>query len=152
MPENFVTIDLNPREQRLYDRVRASVTGDDTSTGSGFRDVVLLLPDLTVLLTRLLRDKRVPIRSKLIALAGVGYVISPIDVLPALLLGPIGWADDLLVVAAALSRILNDVHADVVRSHWSGKGDALDAIQRVANWSNDIVGSGVRRVLKLTRS
>lgn len=152
MPENFVTIDLNPREQRLYDRMREAVTGADTGAGTGFRDVVLLLPDLTVLLTRLMRDKRVPIRSKLIAVAGVGYVLSPVDLLPALLLGPIGWADDLLVVAAALSRILNDVHHDVVRSHWSGKGDALDAIQRAANWSNGIVSGGVRRALRVTRS
>jgi uncharacterized membrane protein YkvA (DUF1232 family) len=65
----------------------------------------------------------------------VGYVLSPIDLVPSLLVGPIGLVDDLLVVTAALSRILNHVHPDVVRSHWSGQGDALDAIQRVTRWS-----------------
>ena len=57
---------------------------------SRFGDVLLLLPDLTVLLVRLLRDERVPRLPKLIALVGVGYVLSPIDLLPALLLGPLG--------------------------------------------------------------
>jgi uncharacterized membrane protein YkvA (DUF1232 family) len=150
--EPLVTIDLNPREQRLYDRLRGALSGLDSGAGSGFRDVALLLPDLTVLLARLMRDSRVPVGSKLVALAGVGYVLSPIDLLPALLVGPIGFADDLLVVAAALSRVLNDVHPDIVRSHWSGKGDALDAIQRVSRWSNDLVVGGVRRILSVARS
>ena len=54
VPEPVITIDLNPRERRLYDRMRAALSGMDLAPGSGFRDVVLLLPDLTVLLARLL--------------------------------------------------------------------------------------------------
>lgn len=146
MMEDAVTIDLNPRERRLYDRVRASLANGDPGGRSGLGDVLMLFPDLTVLLTRLMRDRRVPLGSKLIALLGVGYVLSPLDLLPALLFGPLGWLDDALVVTAALSRILNDVHPDIVRSHWSGKGDALDAIQRVAGWSRGLVGSRVRTV------
>ncbi|MBW2267911.1 MAG: DUF1232 domain-containing protein [Deltaproteobacteria bacterium] len=148
MSETFVTIDLNPREQRLYDRVRGAVSALDPRASSGFRDVVLLLPDLTVLLARLLRDPRVPLGSKVLALLGVGYVLSPIDLLPALFLGPLGWVDDLLVVSAALSRILNDVHPDIVRSHWSGKGDALEALQRVSRWSSGLLSGRVQRAAK----
>ena len=105
---------------------------------SGVRDLLLLLPDLTVCLVRLLRDDRVPLGSKALAVIGVGYVISPLDLLPGLLFGPIGLVDDLLVVTATLSRILNDVHPDVVRSQWSGQGDALEAIQRVTRWSETL--------------
>ena len=65
-----------------------------------------------------------------IALIGLGYALSPIDLLPELLLGPIGLLDDLVVVGAALSRVINRVHPDIVNSHWSGRGDALDAIRR----------------------
>jgi uncharacterized membrane protein YkvA (DUF1232 family) len=135
VPEDVVTIELNPRERRLYDRVRYAVAGMDAGAVTGMRDVLLLLPDLTVLLARLLRDRRVPLSGKAVALLGVGYVLWPLDLLPALFFGPIGWVDDLLVVSAALSRLLNDVHPDIVRSHWSGKGDALEAIQRVSLWS-----------------
>ena len=114
---------------------------------SGFRDMLLLLPDFTVLLTRLMRDERVPLSGKIVAMFGVGYVLSPIDLLPSLLLGPIGLVDDLIVVTAALSRVLNHVHPDVVRGHWSGQGDALNAIQRVTSWSENQIRSRLRKVL-----
>ncbi len=133
--ETQVTIELNPKEQRLYDRLRALVIRRAPGDASGVRDLLLLLPDLTVLLARLLRDPRVPLGSKVVALAGIGYVVSPVDLLPALLFGPVGLLDDLVVVGATLSRLLNHVHPDVVRSQWSGQGDALDAIRRVSAWT-----------------
>ena len=149
MKEDVVTIDLNPLERRLYDRVRASLADVQPAGRSGVGDVLLLFPDLTVLLTRLLRDRRVPLGSKFIALLGVGYVLSPLDLMPALIFGPLGWLDDALVVTAAVSRILNDVHPDIVRSHWSGKGDALAAIQRVTGWSRGLVGGRVRNAVRV---
>jgi len=133
--ETTVTIELNPRERRLYDRLRAQVVRKAPGRGSGLRDLLLLLPDLTVLLFRLLRDERVPVGSKAIAFAAVAYLMSPLDLLPEVVLGPIGLLDDLLVVGGALSRMINHVHPDVVRSHWSGQGDALEAIQRVSGWT-----------------
>ena len=53
-----ITIELNPREQRLYDRLRKGVVENGIGESSGLRDLLLLLPDLTVLLMRLLRDSR----------------------------------------------------------------------------------------------
>jgi uncharacterized membrane protein YkvA (DUF1232 family) len=136
--EEAVIIEINPNEGRLYDRVRTRVVEHPPGTSSGVRDLVLLLPDLTVLLLRLLRDERVPKRSKLLAMVGMGYVLSPVDLLPAVFLGPLGWVDDLVIVAATLSRMLNHVHPDVVRYHWSGQGDALEAIKRVSHWSESL--------------
>jgi len=143
-----VTIELNPRERRLYDRLRTQVVKRQPGSDSGVRDILLLLPDLTVCLIRLMRDDRVPLGSKAIALIGVGYVISPLDLLPGMLFGPIGLVDDLLVVTATLSRILNDVHPDVVRSQWPGQGDALEAIQRVTRWSETLFTVRLRGFLQ----
>jgi uncharacterized membrane protein YkvA (DUF1232 family) len=111
-------------------------------------DILLLLPDFTVLLARLLRDPQVPRRSKWIALLGIGYVLSPIDLMPAILLGPLGLLDDLVVVTAALSRLLNHVHPDVVRAAWPGQGDALDAIQRAAGWCERFLGQKLRGLVR----
>jgi uncharacterized membrane protein YkvA (DUF1232 family) len=142
-----VLIELNPREQRLYDRLRSRLVAPEVTSQSGLRDLLLLLPDLTVLLFRLIRDERVPAGSKAVALLGVAYLLSPIDLLPEVVLGPIGFVDDLFVVGTALSQLLNHVHPDVVRSHWSGRGDALDAIQRVTSWTESSVKDRVRRAL-----
>ena len=58
-------------------------------------------------------------------------------------------------MTAALSLLLNDVHPDVVRAHWSGKGDALEVIQRVSGWSRSFVrrtvGAALRRLLRIGR-
>ncbi len=132
-------IELNARERRLWDRVREQIVRYEPAAASGLRDLLLLLPDLTVLLFRLLCDSRVPPGAKLIAGLGFAYVISPIDLMPEILFGPIGLIDDLVVVAAALSRLLNYVHPDLVRAHWSGKGDALEAIHRTTEWSEALV-------------
>jgi len=146
--ETVTTIELGARERRLYDRLRAAVAAPPRpGRPPGPRDLLLLLPDLAVLLARLLRDPRVPRGGKAIALLGIGYVLSPIDLLPEGLLGPIGLVDDLFVVGAALSRLLNYVHPDVVRSHWSGPGDALDAIQRATGWAEDRTRGVLRRML-----
>jgi uncharacterized membrane protein YkvA (DUF1232 family) len=134
MSDGSVTIELNPREQRFYDRLRTRFVEPTPGAGSGVRDLLLLFPDLTILLARLMRERRVPLIQKGIAIAGLAYVLSPVDLLPALIFGPFGFLDDLFVVAACLSRLLNHVHPDVVRSHWSGQGDALEAIQTVTGW------------------
>jgi uncharacterized membrane protein YkvA (DUF1232 family) len=146
--EQRITIELNPDERRLYDRMRSRVVRRSARRRSGFRDMLLLLPDLTVLLSRLMRDERVPLTGKIVAMFGVGYVLSPIDLLPSLLLGPIGLVDDLIVVTAALSRVLNHVHPDVVRAHWSGQGDALEAIQGVTQWSESLFTGWLRGALR----
>ena len=64
-------------------------------------------------------------------------MLSPIDLLPEILFGPIGFADDLLVVAAAVSRIINHVHPDLVRAHWPGASDALEVVRRVTSWAEN---------------
>ncbi len=144
--EHPVIIELNPRERRVYDRLRSQIIEAEPGERSSIRDLLLLLPDLAVLLFRLMRDERVPVASKAIAALGAAYLISPIDLMPALLLGPIGLIDDLIVLGAVLSRMLNRVHPDVVRSHWSGQGDALEAIQRVTAWTERTFGDRVRQV------
>jgi len=146
--EEPIVIELNPRERRLYDRLRAAVITPRLRANSGFGDLLLFLPDTVVLLSRLMRDDRVPFRAKVVALFGVGYVLSPIDLLPEVLLGPIGLVDDLFVVAATLSRLLHDVHPDVVRSHWPGQGDALVVIHRITNWAENVVKDRFRDALR----
>lgn len=145
--ESPILIDLEARERRLYDRLRANVSEVRAGEPSNLRDLLLLLPDMTVLLFRLMRDERVPVGSKLIAMAGLAYILSPIDLVPEVFLGPIGLVDDLLVVATALSRLLNYVHPDIVRSHWSGQGDALDALQRITVWTEEQVAGRVRGIV-----
>lgn len=140
-------IDLRARERRIYDRLRARVVKVEPGAGAGIRDLLLFLPDLVVLLVRLARDSRVPAGSKAVAVLGIGYALSPIDLMPEILFGPIGFVDDLLIAAAAVSYIVNHIHPDLVRAHWPGPGDVLDVVKRVLAWSERLVGKAFSRVI-----
>lgn len=99
------------------------------------REYLLLLPDLFVLLMRLMGDKRIPPSMKAeMILPALGYVISPIDVIPDVFM-PLGLLDDVLVVVISLSRVVDKigkVGEDILREHWEGEGDILEQIQGVA--------------------
>jgi uncharacterized membrane protein YkvA (DUF1232 family) len=143
-----VEIDLSARERRIYDRFRAALHKPRPGAAPDLRDALLAIPDLVVLVLRLLREPRVRPGDKAIALLGVAYVLSPIDLIPDFVFGPFGWADDAIVLALTVSRLVNRVHPDVVRGHWSGQGDVLDAIQRVSAWAERQVGGRVRQKIE----
>ncbi len=149
-PDDKLVIELNPQEQRLYDRIRARLVPARTpeAGGSGLLDLLLFLPDMVVLLWRLLRDERVPVGAKAIALLGLSYASLPIDLIPEVVFGPIGLIDDLLIVGTALSRLVNHVHPDLVRSHWPGQTDALEVIHRTTEWAHDQLVGRVRRFVR----
>jgi uncharacterized membrane protein YkvA (DUF1232 family) len=140
-------IEVSGRDRRFYDRVRAKLTGAVPGAASGVAELLLLPPDLIVLLSRLLRDGRVPLGAKLAAAAGIAYMLSPVDLMPEILFGPLGILDDVVIAAAAVSRVLNHVHPDLIAAHWSGRGSALESVQRVARWAEERVGNRVMRLL-----
>ena len=89
------------------------------------------VPDCLVLLRRLLGDRRVPRRSKLLVAALIGYLAMPFDIVPDVI--PVaGQLDDALVVALVLRTVLGAGGPDVVREHWPGPATSLNALMRLA--------------------
>lgn len=149
VPTERLELDIRARERRVYDRLRARVVKLEPGAPMGARDLLLFLPDMIVLLLRLTRDPRVPTGVKAVAVLGIGYALSPIDLLPEILFGPLGFIDDLLIATAAISYIVNHVHPDLVRAHWPGPGDVLDAVKNVTGWSERVVGKTISRLFGL---
>lgn len=88
------------------------------------RDLARFIPDCIVLVSRLLRDPRVPRRHKLILGALVGYLALPFDLVPDFI--PIaGHVDDVLVVALTLRAVLKGTRGDLLREHWPGSPSSL---------------------------
>lgn len=94
------------------------------------KEYALLVPRLAKLIWRLTRDPRVPARNKATLVLLMGYIVSPIDVIPDIFPG-IGQLDELVITAFALDQMLNRVPADVVREHWDGDTDILELVQEV---------------------
>ncbi len=110
------------------------------------REVVLMFPNLIKLLGRLLRDPRVPMRRKAIAGIAVGYIVSPIDLVPDFI-PVVGQVDDVLIVAYAIHHLIEGAGFDVVAEHWDGEPESLELIDAVVAWGADLVPPRVRRLL-----
>lgn len=93
-------------------------------------DAAKLLPNLVKLVARLLKDPRVPRRSKIALGLAFAYVVSPIDIIPEIV-PVIGWADDLLFLMLALDSLIERAGKDVVEEHWDGPVDLLGMIREV---------------------
>ena len=82
------------------------------------RDLARFIPDCIVLVSRLLRDPRVPRRHKLILGALVGYLALPFDIVPDFdldLMQPGQGLSDLAARAiTALDRVIGEVAPDLV--------------------------------------
>ena len=94
------------------------------------RELATLLPNLVKLFKGLVRDPRVPRRSKILLIFGAAWVISPIDLIPEFIpvLGPL---DDAVVAALILRHVLRTAGREVVAEHWGGAPATLERILRL---------------------
>jgi uncharacterized membrane protein YkvA (DUF1232 family) len=107
----------------------------------------MFLPNMVMLLGRLMKDSRVPTAEKALFAAAIVYVISPIDFIPDVF--PfIGQVDDVYVVALTLIRLINRTNEDVVRENWSGGGDIVGMIDSVASIAPTFLPKRISRVLQ----
>lgn len=119
----------------FYHQLRAEVRAWSKKQGKeglgATGELVLLAPELFKLLCTLLLDNRVPGVCKAKLGIAVAYFVSPVDLIPEAVVGPIGYLDDVAVAAYALNSILDETSPEVLRELWSGKGDVIAAINRV---------------------
>ena len=98
---------------------------------SDARALAGFIPDCVVLVSRLLRDERVPRRRKALLVAVAGYLALPFDLVPDFV--PVaGQLDDALVVALALRHLVRTSGEGVIREHWPGPERSLELLLRVA--------------------
>lgn len=120
--------------------------GEKSELKGRMRSFLMFLPNMVMLLGRLLKDARVPTAEKALFLGAIVYVISPIDLIPDML--PfIGQVDDLYVVALTLLRLVNRTDETVVRQHWSGGGDIVALTDSIANIAPKFLPKRISRVL-----
>ena len=99
--------------------------------GATLSDAVRLLPDLVGLVRRLAGDRTLPRSSRIVLLVLAGYLVVPFDVVPDFL-PVIGYADDAIVVALALRRVVRVAGAEAVERHWRGSDAGLAIVRRLA--------------------
>ena len=136
--------------QKLRHRVKewAAREGKDSKA----LKYVLMAPDFFHLLCKLMFDPRVPSTEKAKIGSAIAYFISPIDVVPEGLVGPVGYVDDVALTAYVLNSVLTSVGPEILKEHWAGDGDVLENIQEILRVADELVGSGMwKRIRKLLK-
>jgi uncharacterized membrane protein YkvA (DUF1232 family) len=99
------------------------------------RALATFIPDCIVLVTRLVREPRVPRHRKLLLLAVVGYLALPFDLVPDFI--PVaGQLDDAVIVALVLRHFVKTSGEELIRELWPGPERSLDVILRLARPSD----------------
>ncbi len=144
---------MDEQKKDFYQKLRADIKkwlDEKKTTDNRWAEYILLAPDLFHLLTKLTLDPDVP-ASKKVKLAGIiAYFISPLDFLPEMLLGPIGYLDDIALTAYVLNDILNEVDPKIIQRNWAGDRDILPLIKTIIANANNMVSSGVWKKIKRT--
>jgi uncharacterized membrane protein YkvA (DUF1232 family) len=99
--------------------------------GSTLSDALRLLPDLVGLLRRLARDPALPRSVRVTLWLLLGYLLVPIDLVPDFI-PVLGYADDAIVVALALRRVVRVAGSEAVDRHWQGSPAGLELVHRMA--------------------
>jgi uncharacterized membrane protein YkvA (DUF1232 family) len=122
-----------------YEIVPGVIVTRDGRVGAGTRgredrtwvELARFLGDVGRLLWALVRDPRVSRRSKLVALSTIGYVLSPIDLIPDVVPGA-GRLDDLFLVSRAVGHLARSAGYDRLRDLWSGSDDGFALLLALA--------------------
>lgn len=134
---------MNKEQKDFYIKLRKKITNFLTKKNTPYADILLLAPDMFHLLIKLSLDERIPKKQKAKFIGVIAYFISPLDLLPEFLLGPIGYLDDIALAAYVLNEYINANDAKVVRELWAGDQDILSSIKNVLAVADKAIGSGL---------
>lgn len=104
------------------------------------QDYLFIIPDLVALLYRLLKDKRVPMKTKLVISAAIAYTTIPTDIIPDDI--PfIGRVDEIAVIFFALDKIVTDIEVNVLLENWQGKNDIIFVFKSIIEYVINFTGA-----------
>jgi len=139
---------MDEKQTDFYLKLRKKITAFLEKKETPYADFLLLAPDLFHLLVKLTLDKRVSSKDKAKFLGVIAYFISPIDLLPEFLLGPIGYMDDIALSAYVLNNYINETDPHIVRELWAGNQDILSSIKNILAVADKAIGSGLWKKLR----
>ena len=118
----------------------------DVNLRSRMANLLLVIPNLLLLCTRLMVDSRVPAKERLLVAGAIVYALVPFDFIPDML--PfVGQVDDAYLVALTLLRLMTVADPRVVREHWRGGGDVVELVGATALIAARLLPKRIRRVL-----
>ncbi|APT75371.1 hypothetical protein LN42_02450 [Marinitoga sp. 1137] len=108
-------------------------------------EYILLAPDLFYFFLTVLKDKDVYVDYKLKITGYLAYFISPIDIMPEMVLGPAGYLDDVLMGLLFLRTLLKELPYEYVEEKWPGDKEVLKNVSVMIDNIQTIIDSKIFR-------
>ena len=134
---------MNKEQNDFYQKLRHQIQEwiqRKSNKTSQLSEFVLLAPDLFHLLCKLMLDKEVPANKKVKLTAAIVYFITPLDLIPEAIFGPIGYLDDVVLAALVLNNLINDIDPKIITRNWAGDRDVLNIMKTIIANSDKIIG------------
>ncbi|GMA95374.1 hypothetical protein GCM10025881_21980 [Pseudolysinimonas kribbensis] len=97
-------------------------------------DLLQLVPDVVRLVRRLVADRSVPRRVRVVLVVLLGYLLLPIDLVPDFI-PVVGYLDDAVIVALVLRFVTRTAGAAALDRHWPGTPEGLRALRLITGLS-----------------
>ncbi len=142
---------LQEKKADFYQKLRTKISKwlqKEDGASNKWSRYIMWAPDLFYLLWKLSMDPAVPTAERAKILGAIAYFISPIDLIPEGFLGPLGFADDIVLAAIVLNGLVNKTDPEIVKKYWLGEEEVLVVIQNILNVADKMVGQKIWRKLK----
>jgi uncharacterized membrane protein YkvA (DUF1232 family) len=108
--------------------------------GKPVAEALLLVPDVFVLLVRLMLDKEVPGDARALIGGALAYFVLPIDLFPEAAVGGVGFLDDLVLASAVLSQALGGELEPYAKKYWNGEQELRQVLHDISTSAGALLG------------
>ncbi len=115
-----------------------------------FTQYLVILPDLLYMMIKILFDKEIPAKNKVLIVVATTYLFSPIDVIPDII-PVVGFVDDLLVTIIILNKIINSddpILKQKMIEYWPGEEELFLQIKNIMAIINQFASEIPKGILK----
>jgi uncharacterized membrane protein YkvA (DUF1232 family) len=147
MPERDFQTDA---QRDFYQRFRKRISEwmDRGGRLTQLGEYILAGPDMFHLLVKLSMDSDISMKNTAKLGAAIAYFMSPIEVLPEAIIGPIGFLDDIALAAYVLRDVMEEAGNEKIVENWAGEDHILTLIEDLIDLIDNKLGGGVwKRVL-----
>lgn len=122
--EKEIDLDSITKVNDNYSKGREIIKDKLSQNTKQYSDYIFILPDIMSLIYRLMKDKRVSFKTKMVIMSSATYIMLPKDFIPDSI--PfIGKIDDAGVIFFALNRIVNDIPLNIILENYDGENEIL---------------------------
>jgi len=150
VPDALASRGLLSFYDRLRERMLVAAERQSHRYGKPVLEALLLVPDVFILMVRLVLDPRVPGEARALIGGALAYFLLPFDLFPEALVGTAGFLDDLVLGAAVLSQALGGELEPYAARHWNGDRELRQTLRDIAQSTRALLGRDLERRLKRT--